>query len=288
MRKPAWFFAMPRQSLLVLLLLAATVLGARLLGSRADESVQSTAVNSLPVYPESESRSLHSMRFVNAPIIDGYLTEWPRIESIELNRNTCYYFSGRVDSLDDLSASIRSGWDEQSLYLAIQVTDNILIGGDSVDVWRDDSVELGLDGLYDQYPWGRDDHQYTLVVDGRMADRGVPTTSLMAKVQEVTGGYNIEVKIPVAELMAGTPISGTVMGFTVGLHDDDDGDNWDAYLIWEGPSTSSTPELFGTLLFTERPEDRLIALEARLIKLERRLQELLAILKEFEQVSPLQ
>lgn len=286
MRKPALCSIPLPRGLTALAAVLAVALGARMLGASAGESTPVVIVHSSPIYPATESRSLHSTRFIAPPIIDGNLSDWPAADSIDLNRNTAYSFSGRIDSLDDLSAVIRSGWDEQKLYFAFQVTDDVVIGNDSSDVWRDDSVEIGIDGLHDQYPWGWDDHQFTIVVDGRKTDRGAPATDVVARALAVTGGYNIEVAIPVAKLIPGVPISGTVMGFTIGIHDDDDGGNWDAYLIWEGTNTSSTPELFGTLLFSERPEDRLIALEARIIKLERQLQELLAILKEFELVNP--
>jgi len=287
-RKPAWFPKAPLLSLLCIALILVVALGARLLRTRADESDQLVIVHAAPITQEGASRSLNSMRLVQAPIIDGHITEWPGIPSIELNRNTAYSFWGRIDSLQDLSAVIRCGWDESYVYFAIEVTDDVVIGNDSTDVWRDDGVELGFDGLHDQYAWGWDDHQYTIVVDGRVTDRGVPATGLQVGIQQVLGGYNMEVAIPVTALSPGVPISGTVMGFTVGLHDDDDGGNWDAYLIWEGTNTSSSPELFGTLTFTERPEDHIIALEARLMKLERRLQELMAILKEYEFIAPLE
>ena len=113
-----------------------------------------------------------------------------------------------------------------------------------------------------------------------------PVADVVASVLTYEGGYNVEVAIPMAHLISGVPISGTVMGFTVGLHDDDDGDNWDAYLVWEGTNTSSAPEEFGSLVFTERLEDRIDALEARIIQLEQQVQELLAILREFEGLTP--
>jgi hypothetical protein len=171
------------------------------------------------------------------------------------------------------------------VYFAIQVTDDILVA-DSTDVWRDDGVEIGLDGLNDDYAWGWDDHQYTIVVDGRQTDRSTVTSDITAAVYQYEGGYNIEVAIPLSKLISGSPISGTVMGFTIGLNDDDDGGSWDAYLIWQGTNTSSSPEEFGDLLFSQRAEDRLIALEAKVAQLERKLQEVLVILQGFETVEP--
>jgi len=278
---------MKKSSLVVgVAVIGAVVLGMRLFRTAATGPSPTIIIHSDPIYSAATVGSLHSMRLITAPTIDGHLSDWPDAESIELNRNNAYRFSGRVDSLDDLNSVIRSAWDQRWVYLAIEVTDDVVIGGDSTDVWRDDSVEIGLDGLNDEYPWGWDDHQYTIVVDGRQTDRGVLTSDITVGISTYPGGYNMEIAVPVEKLMLGGPISGTVMGFTVGIHDDDDRGNWDAYLIWQGTNTSSSPELFGDLLFTERPEDRLIALEAQLIKLERKLQELLAILKEFEAVEP--
>jgi hypothetical protein len=132
---------------------------------------------------------------------------------------------------------------------------------------------------------GSDDHQYTIVADGRRADRATATTVITAAVLQYQGGYNVEVAIPMSQLIPGTPVSGTVVGFTVGLHDDDDGGSWDAYLIWQGTSTSTAPEEFGNLIFWERAEDRLAVLEARVIKLEDSVRELLDVLSQFEQVT---
>jgi hypothetical protein len=218
------------------------------------------------------------------PIIDGLSGDWPFGNTIDLSRATAYSFSGVIDSPADLSAVIRSGWDEQWLYLLIEVSDDRIVA-DSIDVWRDDGVEIGLDGLHDQTAWGWDDHQYTLVVDGRMTDRSVATQKLAAAVLQYQGGYNIEVGIPIAQLIPGSPISGTVVGLTIGLHDDDDGGNWDGYLIWQGTNTSSVPEEFGSLTFVERAEDRLIALEARIAKLEAEIGELLVALSNFAPLS---
>jgi hypothetical protein len=248
-------------------------------------SLQSRRFAAVPAYQAFATRSLHSMRMVAAPSIDGSLVDWPDGETIDLNRKTAFSYLGRISSIADLSAVIRSGWDEETLYFAIQVADDIIVA-DSSDVWRDDGVEIGLDGLYDRDSWGSDDHQYAILADGRTSDRAVPITDIVAAVSAHEEGYDIEVAIPMSQLLPGIPISGTVMGFTIGLHDDDDGDNWDAYLIWEGTTTSSHPEQFASLILTERIQDRIAALEAKLERLEQRARELLDILSEFERLTP--
>jgi len=284
---------MKRAILILLIVIVAVVIGIQVLGASAKEIAPSVIVHpapayqaaSIPVYQTFSTRSLHSMRLVTAPTIDGNLGEWPAGESIDLNRDTAFSFSGRIDSFSDLSAVVRSGWDERTLYFAIQVNDDTIVT-DSTDVWRDDGAEIGLDGLNDKNAWGLDDHQYTIVADGRTTDRSVQTTDIVAAVLTYEGGYNIEVSIPMAKLISGIPISGTVMGFTIGLHDDDDGGSWDAYLIWEGTNTSSSPEQFASLIFSERLEDRIAALEARIVQLEQQVRELLVILSEFERLPP--
>jgi hypothetical protein len=242
--------------------------------------------NDLPVSAADLGPSVASIRLLSKPMIDGLTGDWPLGNAVELSRATAYSFSGSIDSPADLSAAIRSGWDDQWLYFLIEVKDETIVT-DSTDVWRDDGVEIGLDGLHDQEAWGWDDHQYTLVADGRKTDRGVPTIQLNAAVMQIQGGYNIEVGIPIAQLIPGSPVSGTVVGLTFGLHDDDDGGNWDGYLIWQGTNTSSAPEEFGGLVCIERDEDRLMALESRITKLESDIDRLLIALSDFAPLAKL-
>lgn len=278
-----------KRALSILTLVGGLVfLGLRVLGAAPHTS--SLAVVSLqgqtPLFQAAGTKSLRSIHFVaSPPAVDGILGDWPTGESADLNRSTAYAFSGRIDGTADLSATIRSGWTVDTLFFAVQVSDDVIVA-DTADVWRDDGVEFGLDGLRDKQPWGADDHQYTVVVDGRVTDRGVATQAITAAVAIRPGGYDVEVAIPMARLMSGVPISGTVMGFTIGLHDDDDGGHWDAYLIWDGTNTSSLADQYASLVFIERPEDKIAFLEAKVAQLEAKVQELLTILSEFEGVTP--
>ncbi len=276
---------MKRIAVVLVLVLVAAAVGMQVLMASSRDVSPAPIVHTALTYGTASDRSLHCTRLAAPPEIDGDLTDWPAGESINLNRDTAYSFSGRVTGTDDVLAIVRSGWDQDNLYFAIHVIDDILVT-DSTDVWRDDGVEIGIDGLRDWYAWGFDDHQYSVVADGRTTDRALPTTDISTAVLTYEGGYDIEMAIPMSQLLPGTPISGTVMGFTVGLHDDDDGGNWDAYLIWEGTNTSSTPEEYASLLFADRPEDRLAELEAKLERLEQQVQQLLIILRQFEQLTP--
>lgn len=275
---------MKKVVLISLAVLCIAVVGLKLSRTSARQNTPASPLSSDLVHAVALGQSVDCVRVLTPPTIDGQLGDWSVGSIIDLDRNTAYSFSGQIDSATDLSASIRAAWDENRLYFFVQVTDDIIVT-DSTDVWRDDSVEIGLDGLRDQLPFGSDDHQYTVVADGRVADRATATTAISAAVVRYQGGYNVEMAIPMSQLIPGTPISGTVVGFTVGLHDDDDGGSWDAYLIWQGTSTSTSPQEFGSLVFVQLAEDRLAVLEARIATLEDRVRELLTVLSDFEQVT---
>jgi len=275
---------MKKAILISLAVLVLAAVGFRLSRTSARQGVPVSPVSSGEIHAVALGQTVDCVRLLTPPTLDGQSGDWPFGDTITLNRDTAYSFSGKIDNAADLSASARSGWDDQHLYFLVQVADETVVT-DSTDVWRDDGVEFGLDGLRDQVPWGSDDHQYTVVADGRLADRAAATTAFTAAVLRYPGGYNVELAIPISQLIPGTPISGTVVGFTLGLHDDDDGGNWDAYLIWQGTDTGSSPDEFGGLVFVERVEDHLAVLEARITRLEERVRELLIVLSEFEQVT---
>ena len=275
---------MKKAILISLAVLGIAAVGFRLSRTSAKQGVPVAPMDSDTIRSVALGQSVNCLRLLTPPTLDGQSGDWPFGDTITLDRNTAYSFSGQIDNAADLSASVRSGWDDQHLYFLVQVADQTIVT-DSTDMWRDDGVEFGLDGLHDQLPWGLDDHQYTVVADGRLADRTAGTTTISAAVLHYQGGYNVELAIPISQLIPGTPISGTVVGFTLGLHDDDDGGNWDAYLIWQGSDTGTLPDQFGSLVFVERVEDRLSVLEARITRLEERIRELLVVLSEFEQVT---
>jgi len=267
-----------------LAVLCLAAVGLKLSSTSAKQGVPVVPLASDPLFPVVLGQTVNSVRLLVPPVIDGHTSDWLVGDTIDLNRNTAYSFSGQIDSAGDLSAIIRSGWDEEWLYFLVQVADDQVVA-DSADVMRDDAVELGLDGLHDQYPWNEDDHQYIIAADGRKFDRNEATTTIAGAVLQYQGGYNVEVAIPIQQLIPGTPVSGTVVGLTVGLRDDDDGGSWDAYLIWQGTNTGAFPEQFASLVFTERSEDRLAVLEGRIAKLEDRIRELLVVLGEFGEVA---
>ena len=173
------------------------------------------------------------------------MSDWGQWSPLSLNRDTAFYIATQPPGSPpptpaDNSAELRALWTGTNLYFAIFVRDDAIVN-DSSDVWRDDEIELAFVNASGQN-WDDDTHQYTVNADGRITDFGDPTipVSIQAVAVPVAGGWNVEVRIPNTSLFGSntTFTPGMTMAFDLGLHDDDDGGNWDSHMIWAGDSTS--------------------------------------------------
>jgi hypothetical protein len=179
--------------------------------------------------------------------IDGDLSDWGTYAPLALDKNSADAVLRVIPEIADSSADLWAAWDNQALYFAARVRDDDIVN-DSPDVWRDDEIELAFDGVNDGLPGGGDDHQITINTDGRKTDFGtLPATEVLVATRAVAGGWHVEVAIPASFLQGGMLATGKRMGFTLGLHDDDDGGDWDSYLVWEGENTSTGSGWFGLL-----------------------------------------
>jgi hypothetical protein len=181
-----------------------------------------------------------------APILDGNLSDWGEWTPLVLNRDTALHVATQPPGSSsptpaDNSAELRGLWTTTDLYFAIFVRDDAIVN-DSQDVWQDDEIELAFVEAWDPTPNNGDTHQYTVNADGRITDFGDPAipVSIQAVAAPVSGGWNVELRIPVTDLygFTGSFTAGKTMAFDLGLHDDDPpGGNWDSYMIWAGDST---------------------------------------------------
>jgi len=173
---------------------------------------------------------------------------------VTLDAFTADYHAGKepYPSTTDLSMNVFSAWNDSFVWFAFAVTDDVIVE-DSSTLWQDDEIELGIDGLNDHIAhWYEDDHQYLFTADGRSSDFGqrVPYAITFA-VLRVLGGWNVEVRIPRSELgFANTPLLvNQIVGLNLGIHDDDDGGNYDTHLIWSGNSTNNSQN-YGELVLS--------------------------------------
>jgi len=197
-----------------------------------------------------EPRAMPSYHASTPPTLDGDLSEWQHLPATVLDRFTADTIRRIHPEPDNCSAEIRSMWRGDTLYFAFHVRDDVIVN-DSTEVWHDDEIEIGLDGLHDRAPNGDDDHQFTVNADGRQTDFGYTTTVFQAAIQIVSGGYDVEVAIPVSQLQGGNLTLDRLIGITYGLHDDDDGGDYDTHMIWEGDCTTNCSDEYGHLLLVE-------------------------------------
>jgi hypothetical protein len=192
-----------------------------------------------------------AQRTSQPPTIDGDLGDWESTTRFALDITSAETIRGEPPAVEDAAAWVRARWDLLNLYLAVHVSDDVIVN-DSGDVWRDDEIELGFYAVYDGNPAGHDTHQYTVNPDGRVSVFGNPAVPIPIEtaVRIVPGGWDVELRIPHTHLFGFYhPFTvGSTLSFNVGLHDDDDGGDWDSYLVWQGSSTITNGDAFGEML----------------------------------------
>ena len=85
---------------------------------------------------------------VEAPVCDGELSEefWKERRSTELGFEQLAFGEAHWSGTLDFSAIIRTGWDRENLYFAIEVTDDFLVLSEGQDSFlHSDNVELWFD-----------------------------------------------------------------------------------------------------------------------------------------------
>ncbi len=201
-------------------------------------------------------------RFATSPEIDGGLNEW-------LHDHTAFdavvfgepeHFEGALD----ITARAWTGWDENALYVAVRVFDNVFSQPDGAagrKMYLGDSLELQLDtdleadwdmGTYNGDDWqiglspgnfeGREPEAWTW----RPTDRDAGGIRLAALLHN--NGYAIECAIPWA-LLGVDPLRTEAIGWALNVSDNDLPTPVQLTMISSSPSRSWTdPRTFGTLI----------------------------------------
>ncbi len=183
-----------------------------------------------------------------APVIDGIAEDmWARIPRNRID-NTIY---SPVSDRADLTAFYRAMWDENNLYVLVNVMDDVL-KNDSDEFWLDDGVEVFIDA--DNSKSGEyDDNDYQYFFEWADANPGMGeskhgrTDGVEFAVGRADVGYRVEIKFPWSTL--GTrPFAGTKIGLDVHVNDDDDGGDRDTKVTWRGKADNAwqSPRVFGT------------------------------------------
>ncbi len=211
----------------------------------AQALVVPTAPPSSLVEPQAEADTVtvDALRVDGVPSLDGDTGEWAGLTPMHLDRLTASTIAGADPNptTADLSADLRVAWTSTHLYLAATLADDVIVGNNSSQIWGDDAFEFGIRS-------SDTTHQFTIAADGRQADRGSAISTLTVMTRTVSGGWSLEVALPVAALGLTKLQSGDEFAFTWALWDDDlftyPGQT---HMFWQGNSTSISGADWGIL-----------------------------------------
>jgi len=166
----------------------------------------------------------------------------------------------------DLGIRVFAGYDADNFYIGVKVQDDNFFGDSAEEesrngnTWHDDAVEIFIDGDNSNFAT-RDTSgnnpkvvgtggQFVISVNNayREQEAGNPgygeDEAWYARVATYDGGYDAEFRISMDTI--GNPKPGDVIGFTVGVNDDNDGGPRERQILWVGiPHTEAT---YGNLL----------------------------------------
>ena len=160
------------------------------------------------------------------------------------------------DSAEDLSATFKTLWDKQALYLLVDVVDDKPIN-DSTEFWLDDAVEVFIDTDNNKSDVYEDkDYQYYFTWEGsRFTAASNQGESRHNHIEGVTSaamptdkGYRFLITFPWSTLGV-APHVGARIGLDVHVNDDDDGEDRDTKLMWntENDIAWQVPKALGTI-----------------------------------------
>ncbi len=174
------------------------------------------------------------------PAIDGDWSEWKDITT-EYPANAVVYGNNNWTNDTDLASSFHIGWDDNNLYIAVKVRDDVYVqNATGADIYKGDGLELLLDtNLKEDFYYTQlspDDFQLG-ISPGRPDPDGTkeaylwfPSNIAGARTNVRIGSrleaglYRVEAAIPwnVFEI---TPAGGRHYGFSISVNDNDDANN---------------------------------------------------------------
>lgn len=137
-------------------------------------------------------------------------------------------------SAEDISAQWRAMWDDDHLYVFVEVMDDV-IKTDGPNVWDDDAVELFIDGQNDSgTTYNNNDYHFFFrpfedPIYWVSGNNSGTSDAVYHKTLPTLAGYNLEVAIPWSTI--GMSPGGQI-GFEIHVLDDDDGSSRDAQRTW--------------------------------------------------------
>ncbi|MBI9045975.1 MAG: hypothetical protein JEZ06_15895 [Anaerolineaceae bacterium] len=204
---------------------------ASLTPTETDIPTQTMTTTAYPV----RSGGLFIAQYMNTPpVIDGDWGEWT---STTYSAGSVVWGADKWVNSDDLGATFRIGWDENNLYIAVKVSDDLYVQNSTgYNMWLGDHIELLLDtnreGDYYSSELTSDDYQIGLS-PGYLSTNGLKEAMLWfpraymgvkSTVNIASSGgnglYRLETAIP-WNVLGITPSENTRFGFALSVSDND-------------------------------------------------------------------
>lgn len=163
--------------------------------------------------PASTSANQTTAKYAT-PVIDGTVdSAWGAANEISINRYQMAW--------QGASGVAKALWDDQNLYVLIQVSDAQL-DKSSANAYEQDSVEIFLDeNNAKSFSYQADDGQYRVNFDNETSFNPAGIAAGFVSATKISGtNYTVEVKIPLKSV---TPTNGKKLGFDVQINDAKDG-----------------------------------------------------------------
>ncbi|WP_136605352.1 endo-1,4-beta-xylanase [Paenibacillus dokdonensis] len=196
-------------------------------------------------HPPESGNANQSTVMYGTPIIDGTIDEiWSQAPAMPMNRYQMAW--------QGATGVAKALWDDQNLYVLIQVSD-VQLDKSSENVWEQDSVEIFMDENNAKTTFYQDDDgQYRINFDNETSFNPASIAEGFESATKVTGtNYTVEVKIPFKSI---TPANQMKIGFDAQVNDAKNGAR-QSVAAWNDTTGNGyqDPSVFGVLTLSGKP-----------------------------------
>jgi len=187
------------------------------------------------------------------PILDGVMDD---VWLLSTEQVMTLFTGAEPTSPEDCSGSWWALWDEEYLYVLVNVIDEALIqDSDPSQGWLDDRVEIYVDGDNAKgASTDNNDYQYNFRWNFGQVEAPVEWYNSPRSLQGVEygvattdSGYIVEARLPWSTMTGEAPYEDQLIGINVMIDDDDDGGAEDTQFQWFTETTTPhVPSLWGT------------------------------------------
>ncbi len=193
-----------------------------------------------------------------APSLDGRLADWPEPLWTDMSAPEDFLESGVISDKNDFGARFAAAWDDQYLYLAVEVRDNeILNTQPSEHIWKEDCLEIYIEPEGGNLLWGNPRH-FQLGFSPTSASgaparwawfqkRAPSADEVRSASKKDARGYTVELAVAWSFLET-PPAPGKTLSFSLAAHDKDaKGRSPEAKLNWSYHATQGAAVELGTI-----------------------------------------